>query len=1207
MRYGTPLASSASKAALLMSSAGGDDPPLVFPRSMLKKGKLEIPNRMGVGTMAWGDEKVGFVSDPKYKPKDGEFNPADLQGAFNTLMNAGITFFDTSDVYGYKSTKLGFSAEQLLGRFAEETGRPLVAAKYMPILWTRILIGGPWRAGRRAVAKALTATLERGGWAYVDLYQVHFPFPYFGGMDALAEGLSKACDRGLCRSVGVSNFNAKQMREFSEKLGKYGITLASNQFEYSLVNRDAEADGTLAECKRLGVVPLAHTPLAKGLATGIYTASNPTGGKMGAPKYVFKDLFPLTPVHTALVAVAKRVEGRLSVEAKEEQKRAFEALGDDEEQAPPPKPRKISTTQVALNYVRAKGIVPLPGVKTKAHADEIVGCLGWELVQEDVDILDSAHDAYKASTGGKTIKRGRERDPMKRQALTLRKTRAPGCSKVVTCPLPGSCYTMPRQVTRALDLLKQPVRKAVLSGGLDRDILEDDSLITGLSELQTKQAIKVLDTYCANVQRQGSGRIQNKAAYLMSLIQSYKLGPASGTTGSAQRLMERLSPAVSQAVQAVFDPVVDRVVLEDRALMELLAKVPEDQALAALKKYRATVQRRGRDAIENRCGYLIGFLKQYQDGVAVVGVPGNALHQSRNASTSSSNGDGQGQHFANGPSNQSSSTGNGHNPHANGGRGGAMNGADSSAQGGAAARNGGLGGANASGVRPISYLQAPVRKELEKLFESGRDKTVLEDVGLIKQLSRLGEEQALAALRNYKEASKHRRDIHNKSAYLMGILRGYIEGTTPISKAPWETGGNDDGSSARTSTPPAPPSASASAGSRVRGRVRGSGPGADDAERSAASSLSKSNSTTAPPPPPPQQQQQQQQQQRAMPPDGAPPAGVAPSLTSSGPRELGGVVSTPVPSEQQPPPPPPTAPLASPLLRGDGRFLGGIGHSGAGGDSSQHQHQRQHDPSNSLSYLDGSGSGAHQQPLRHNSPHESLFGSHLSANPGRQQQTLIGPGLLGGDFLSTGGGGAPPPPVPAAAAQSGGPGAVSNPGLFGSGLLGGVDFGSCSTGSHGNLAVPASPGSGSGLGSTSGLGSSFLSGAGSGAESPNSSDAGNDTSGTLASSTTAASSLSVAGSSSCNGSTDWPSSSSPGSGEGRENDSSNGNGVVSGVVDMLERLNLSKYVPVLAEAEVDLDALRLFGENDLKDLGFPKGPRIKLLHEVQNLNFPARA
>lgn len=46
---------------------------------MLKKDKFEIPNDMGVGTMAWGDEKAGFVSDPTQKPKEGEFNPADLQ------------------------------------------------------------------------------------------------------------------------------------------------------------------------------------------------------------------------------------------------------------------------------------------------------------------------------------------------------------------------------------------------------------------------------------------------------------------------------------------------------------------------------------------------------------------------------------------------------------------------------------------------------------------------------------------------------------------------------------------------------------------------------------------------------------------------------------------------------------------------------------------------------------------------------------------------------------------------------------------------------------------------------------------------------------------------------------------------------------------------------------------------------------------------
>lgn len=43
------------------------------------------------------------------------------QGAYNELIAAGITFFDTSDVYGYKSAKAGYSSEQLLGRFAEES------------------------------------------------------------------------------------------------------------------------------------------------------------------------------------------------------------------------------------------------------------------------------------------------------------------------------------------------------------------------------------------------------------------------------------------------------------------------------------------------------------------------------------------------------------------------------------------------------------------------------------------------------------------------------------------------------------------------------------------------------------------------------------------------------------------------------------------------------------------------------------------------------------------------------------------------------------------------------------------------------------------------------------------------------------------------------------------------------------------------------
>ena len=185
--------------------------------------------------------------------------------------------------------------------------------------------------------------------------------------------------------------------------------------------------------------------------------------------------------------------------------------------------------------------------------------------------------------------------------------------------------------------------------------------------------------------------------------------------------------------------------------------------------------------------------------MAVVGVPGNAGHPSRNAPavlapsgdnglsptnsapalSSSANGHAT---SANGSRNATSANGSRNATSVNGSRNGAINGSGglppatvmSSSQATSAANSGGgIGNCHASGVRPISYLEAPVRKQLEKLFESGQDKAVLEDIGLIKQLARLGEEQALAALKNYKEASKHRRDINNKSAYLMGICLLY--------------------------------------------------------------------------------------------------------------------------------------------------------------------------------------------------------------------------------------------------------------------------------------------------------------------------------------------------------------------------------------------------------------------------------------------------
>ena len=51
---------------------------------------------------------------------------------------------------------------------------------------------------------------------------------------------------------------------------------------------------------------------------------------------------------------------------------------------------KILPVQVALQWVRAKGAVPLPAVKNQKHAQAIIGCQGWALEENEVAVLDAA-------------------------------------------------------------------------------------------------------------------------------------------------------------------------------------------------------------------------------------------------------------------------------------------------------------------------------------------------------------------------------------------------------------------------------------------------------------------------------------------------------------------------------------------------------------------------------------------------------------------------------------------------------------------------------------------------------------------------------------------------------------------------------------------------------------------------------------------------
>lgn len=306
---------------------------------MVKLGQsgITVP-AIGIGTWAWGDQLFWSYGQ--------DYGAEDLRQAFDAAVAAGITFFDTAEIYGFGES------ERLLGQFAQQSPVPIqLATKYFPV---------PWRFNAAAVADTLTASLRRLQVDRVDLYQVHWPFDFFMGQQTLMQALANEVDKGRIGAIGVSNYSAAQMRQAHQYLAERGIPLAVNQVQYSLLNRQIETNGILAAAQALDVTILAYSPLAQGLLTGKYRPGvTVTGARKLNPRFSPKGLANLVPLLDTLEAIGQ-IHDRTSA-------------------------------QVALNWLVAQGnVVPIPGAKTAEQARQNAGALGWSLTVEEVARLNQA-------------------------------------------------------------------------------------------------------------------------------------------------------------------------------------------------------------------------------------------------------------------------------------------------------------------------------------------------------------------------------------------------------------------------------------------------------------------------------------------------------------------------------------------------------------------------------------------------------------------------------------------------------------------------------------------------------------------------------------------------------------------------------------------------------------------------------------------------
>lgn len=286
-------------------------------------------SRIGMGLMQWGDIPV-YDHQP-----DGS-----TIKAIQESIRQGVNFFDTAEIYGNGRSELhlGYCLKEI-------SEKVVIATKFMPY---------PWRFTKNELRTALTKSLKRLGLPNVDLYQVHWPFPPVSikdWMDAMAD---VAAD-GLIRAIGVSNYSPRQTERAYEALTKRGLRLASNQVKYNLLDRRVERSGLLDLCKELDIRVIAYSPLEVGLLTGKYNPASPPTD-IRAWRYNKSFLNKVVPLIQIMREIGEMHQGK-------------------------------TPAQVALNWLAAKGSIPIPGAKNIVQATENAGALGWSLDDEEVERL----------------------------------------------------------------------------------------------------------------------------------------------------------------------------------------------------------------------------------------------------------------------------------------------------------------------------------------------------------------------------------------------------------------------------------------------------------------------------------------------------------------------------------------------------------------------------------------------------------------------------------------------------------------------------------------------------------------------------------------------------------------------------------------------------------------------------------------------------
>jgi aryl-alcohol dehydrogenase-like predicted oxidoreductase len=171
--------------------------------------------------------------------------------------DAGITLFDTSNVYGVGAAEEAWG--QILSGFARDS-YVLATKVFFPMSETDRGLS------REQIHKQLDASLARLQTDYVDLYQCHRPDPETP-IEETMEALTEVCEAGKVRALGFSEWTVEQIQAGLDVPG--ARKWVSSQPQYNMIWRAPDAE-LIPFCAEQGISQIVWSPLAQGVLAGKY-------------------------------------------------------------------------------------------------------------------------------------------------------------------------------------------------------------------------------------------------------------------------------------------------------------------------------------------------------------------------------------------------------------------------------------------------------------------------------------------------------------------------------------------------------------------------------------------------------------------------------------------------------------------------------------------------------------------------------------------------------------------------------------------------------------------------------------------------------------------------------------------------------------------------------------------------------------------------